>query len=180
MTTQNIAWVTTLTAIALIALGFIHVVVQAGRTAEPVQVQRTSNTLRRWWFAALILFGLGVAYATLRPFPIVNQRAPTAGAQTVDAVGRQWSWALSRHQVKAGTPVEFNVTSVDVNHGFAIYGPDDLIVTQTQAMPGFSNRLLHTFDKPGTYRIMCLEYCGLAHHAMVTELDVVADEGAQP
>ena len=90
-------------------------------------------------------------------------------------------WEISPNQAKAGTPVEFNVTSEDVNHGFALYAPDDRIVTQTQAMPGFTNRLRHTFTKPGTYRILCLEYCGLAHHNMVSEFEVVAaDKGSQP
>lgn len=180
MAIQDIVWTIALTLIAAIALLFLYVVVQAGRPAEAAQVHRKSNAIRRWWFAALIVFGVGVAYATLRPFPIADQRAASAAAQVIDATGRQWSWELSQHEVKAGTPVQFNVTSVDVNHGFAIYGPDDRIVTQTQAMPGFTNRLLFTFERPGKYRVMCLEYCGLAHHGMVTEFDVVAAKGAQP
>lgn len=180
MVIQDVVFTLTLVLIAAIAWIFIYVVVQAGRPAEAAQVHRKSNAIRRWWFAALILFGVGVAYATLQPFPIANQRAPSATAQVVNAVGRQWSWELSQREFKAGTPVQFNVTSVDVNHGFAIYGPDERIVTQTQAMPGFTNRLLFTFERPGKYRVMCLEYCGLAHHAMVTEFDVVADKGARP
>ena len=77
--------------------------------------------------------------------------------------------------------MQFNVTSLDVNHGFAIYDPNDRIVTQAQAMPGFTNRLLYTFKEPGKYRVMCLEYCGLAHHAMVAEFEVVAaDKGGRP
>ena len=41
-------------------------------------------------------------------------------------------------------------------------------------MPGVTNRLVHTFTQPGKYRILCLEYCGLAHHGMILEFDVVA------
>jgi cytochrome c oxidase subunit 2 len=86
---------------------------------------------------------------------------------------------LSSNRFTAGVPVEFRVTSADVNHGFAIYGPDDRIVTQTQAMPGFTNRLVHTFAAPGRYRVLCLEYCGLAHHGMLAEFEVVA-KGDRP
>lgn len=179
MIIQDVVWVISLILIAVIALLFMYVAVQAGRAGEAQQVQRKSNAIRRWWFGALILFGVGVCYATLRPFPIVDQRVSGGAAQVVDVTARQWSWDLSQHRVKAGTPVLFNVSSVDVNHGFAIYGPGDRIVTQTQAMPGFTNRLLFTFDQPGKYRVMCLEYCGIAHHGMVTEFDVVADEGAK-
>ena len=55
---------------------------------------------------------------------------------------------------------------MDVNHGFAIYAADGRIVTQTQAMPGFVNRLVYRLLEPGRYRVLCLEYCGLAHHGM--------------
>ena len=41
-------------------------------------------------------------------------------------------------------------------------------------MPGHTNRLAYTFTQPGKYRVLCLEYCGLAHHGMMTEFEVVA------
>jgi cytochrome c oxidase subunit 2 len=179
MTVQNEVWSITLAGIGLVALAFIVVIAKSSQVADPSQVQKQAYTIRRWWFAALLLLGAGVAWASLRPFPIADQHTAAQGAQVVDAVGQQWSWKLSRERVAAGVPVEFRVTTSDVNHGFAIYGPDDRIVTQTQAMPGFTNRLVHTFAEPGKYRVLCLEYCGLAHHAMQAGFDVVA-KGSQP
>jgi len=76
--------------------------------------------------------------------------------------------------VEVGKPVVFKVTGADVNHGFGIYNEDLRLLGQTQAMPGYTNKLVYTFNKPGKYRILCLEYCGLAHHAMITELNVKA------
>jgi cytochrome c oxidase subunit II len=180
MTVQNEVWSITLAGIGLVALAFIVVIAKSGQVAEPAQVQKQAYAIRRGWFAALLLLGGGVTWASLLPFPIADQHTPAQGAQVVDAVGQQWSWKLSRERVDAGVPVEFRVTSSDVNHGFAIYGPDDRIVTQTQAMPGFTNRLVHTFAEPGKYRVLCLEYCGLAHHGMLTEFDVVAAKGNRP
>lgn len=181
MISQDLVWMLTLFGIGVVALAFIYVIAQSGKPADSAQVTKKAYAIRRWWFVALALLGFGVAYATLKPFPLSDQRAQSATAQIVDAVGQQWSWQLSQSQVKAGTPVQFNVTSVDVNHGFAIYGPNDRILTQVQSMPGFTNRLLYTFHEPGKYRVMCLEYCGLAHHAMVAEFEVVtADKGVQP
>jgi cytochrome c oxidase subunit II len=181
MITQDAVWVWTLAGIGVVAVTFVYVIAHTGKPADPGQVTHKAHTIRRWWFGALIFLGAAVAYATLSPFPIGDQRAQSSTAQIVNAVARQWSWDLSQSRVRAGTPVQFNVTSLDVNHGFAIYGPNDRILTQTQAMPGFTNRLLYTFDKVGKYRVMCLEYCGLAHHAMVTEFEVVAaDKGGQP
>ncbi|MGH8267568.1 MAG: cytochrome oxidase [Steroidobacteraceae bacterium] len=180
MNRQDEVWLITLIGIALVALVFIYVISRSGGSADAKQVQTRAYAIRRWWFVALLVFGAGVTYASLLPFPLPNQQAELAGAQIVDVVGHQWFWQLSRYQVTAGTPVEFHVTSADVNHGFALYGPDDRIVAQTQAMPGFTNRLIYTFTKPGFYRVLCLEYCGLAHHGMANQIEVVAATGSKP
>ena len=68
--------------------------------------------------------------------------------------------------------VECRITAEDVNHGFAIYDPSMRIIAQAQAMPGYVNVLRHTFSEPGTYKILCLEYCGLSHHEMAAEFTV--------
>jgi cytochrome c oxidase subunit 2 len=180
MTVQNEVWLITLAGIGLVALAFIVVIAKSGKPADSMQVQEKAYAIRRWWFLALVALGVGVTWASLAPFPIPLQNAQLQSAQIVDAVGRQWAWELSRNRFTAGIPVEFHVTSADVNHGFAIYGPDERIVTQTQAMPGFTNRLVHTFVQPGKYRVLCLEYCGLAHHGMLAEFEVVAAKGNQP
>ena len=79
---------------------------------------------------------------------------------------------MSESQAKVGENVVFNVTAIDVTHGLGIYDPDMRLITQTQAMPGYTNSLAVTFDAPGTYKLLCMEYCGLAHHGMVSEFTV--------
>jgi cytochrome c oxidase subunit 2 len=39
-------------------------------------------------------------------------------------------------------------------------------------MPGYVNKVYYTFSKAGAYKIVCLEYCGLGHHVMATDLTV--------
>lgn len=181
MTIQNEAWLTTVVGIVFIALAFLYVIAKSGKSADSTQVQEKAYAIRRWWFLALMALGVGVTWASLKQFPIPDQHAQSEAAQVVNAIGHQWFWELSQSRITAGVPVEFHVTSADVNHGFAIYDPDGRIVTQTQAMPGFTNRLLYTFARPGKYRVLCLEYCGLAHHVMMSEFEVVAvAEGGQP
>jgi cytochrome c oxidase subunit II len=180
MNRQDEVWLITLIGIALVALVFIYVIGNSRVSADAKQVQTRAYAIRRWWFVALLVLGVGVTYASLRPFPVPDQQARLPGAQIVDVVGHQWTWQLSRRQLAAGIPVEFHVTSADVNHGFAIYGPDDRILAQTQAMPGFTNRLVYTFRQPGIYRVLCLEYCGLAHHVMADKFEVVAATGGKP
>ncbi|TAK51606.1 MAG: cytochrome oxidase [Betaproteobacteria bacterium] len=180
MIPQNVIWTIALIGMGLVALGFIHVIVQAGKPADDAATRKaahTSNVLRRWLFAALLITFVGGTYATLRPFPIPLQYAPLDAQQVVDVVGQQWSWQITPATVHTGGVVEFRVTSKDVNHGFAIYAPDGRIAIQTQAMPGYTNKLLYTFTQPGTYKVMCLEYCGLGHAPMTSEIRVVAAKG---
>lgn len=179
MTVQTEAWLATLAGVGLVTLAFIYVIARSAKPADAAPIQRKAATIRRWWFWVLIVLGIVVTWATLKPFPIPNQHAQPQG-QVVKAVARQWSWELSETRFTVGVPVEFHVTSVDVNHGFGIYDSNGTMLTQTQVMPGFTNRLIHTFVRPGTYRVLCLEYCGLAHHGMLTEFEVTAAKGSQP
>ena len=96
-----------------------------------------------------------------------------SNAQIVRVVGRQFGWQLSRSQVRVGVPVQFRAESTDVNHGFGVYDLDDRLMAQTQVLPGREQRLQVTFDEPGRYRILCLEFCGVGHHRMVAQLEVV-------
>ncbi|KAB2900009.1 MAG: cytochrome oxidase [Dokdonella sp.] len=185
---QDLVWTIAASGIALVALVFLYIVANAGRAIDPAALgtsQRRIAGLRRGLFWVLVLVFVGASYASLHRFPIPPQHAPLDAAQVVDVQARQWSWQLSQPgqppgaalQLTAGTPVEFRVRSDDVNHGFAIYAPNGRIAIQTQAMPGFTNKILHTFTQAGTYRVMCLEYCGLGHAPMVSSFDVAVPAG---
>jgi cytochrome c oxidase subunit 2 len=181
MIVQEKVWIITLLGVGLVTLTFLFVIVQARKSPDPEPTPAKAHVIQRWWFLALLVLGVGVAYATLRPFPVASQQAPSPTAQVVAAIGHQWAWELEPSTVTVGVPVEFDVTGADVNHGLAIYGQDDRILAQTQAMPGYTNRLRYTFTQPGTYRVMCLEYCGLGHHSMMATIEVVAgNRGGQP
>lgn len=172
MTPQDRIWAISLAGLALVALAFLFVVSRAGKPAPDVaRMQTRAYAWRGWLFVALLVLGVGVTYATLATFPIPNQRDAALAPQVVHAVGHQWRWELSATRLQAGVPVEFAVTASDVNHGFAVYDAEGRLVAQTQAMPGVTNRLVHTFA-PGRYRVLCLEYCGVAHHVMAAEFEV--------
>jgi cytochrome c oxidase subunit 2 len=181
MIIQNVVWIITLVGIGLVALVFVYVISQASRPADDAarrKAAHTSYVLRRWLFGGLLIIFVVGTYATLHPFPVPEQHAPLGIHQVVDVVGQQWSWDIKPDTIKAGSPVEFRVTSLDVNHGFAIYAPDGRIETQTQAMPGFSNKIVHTFTQPGVYTVRCLEYCGVGHVPMTAEIKVVPATGS--
>jgi len=183
MALQDVVWIITLAGIGLVALGFVLVILQAGKPADDEATRKSAHNARRLqaWLFGILLVGFAVGtWATLRHYPIPPQDKPLDSRQVVDVVGRQWSWQITPSTVEAGSVVEFRVTSADVNHGFALYSPEGRIVSQVQAMPGYTNKLLHTFDKPGDYSVMCLEYCGLGHAPMKATIRVVADLAAEP
>ena len=72
-----------------------------------------------------------------------------------------------------GQEVESCVKTEDVTHGMDIYAPDMTLVAQVQAMHGYASKLAHTSDKPCSYQFLCMEFCGIAHHDMVNEFDVL-------
>lgn len=47
-----------------------------------------------------------------------------------------------------------------------------------KSMPDYVNRLQLVFRKEGTYKVLCMEYCGIAHHNMLAEIRVVASDAA--
>lgn len=177
MTIQDVALTIALSGMAIVACSILYVVSQASRPADEAAAAHSAHTahaVRRWLFFSLVVVFVVGTWVTLRPYPIPEQHAPTGAHQVVSVEGRQWTWLIKPATVYTGSAVEFDVTSTDVNHGFAIYGPDGRIVTQTQAMPGYTNRIVHTFDQPGRYQVMCLEYCGLGHAPMTAYFTVTA------
>jgi len=54
------------------------------------------------------------------------------------------------------------------------------IIAQTQAMPGYFNRLLVRFDEPAQYKVFCLEYCAAGHHLMQAQVAVNQQERIGP
>jgi cytochrome c oxidase subunit 2 len=137
---------------------------------EQVEVTRSAYALRRWWFwvlAACVALSFLLSLSNL-PYPSAGQEARR---RHFAVVAMQFSFQLPQ-EVPLDTPVVFDVTSKDVNHGFGIYDPRGALVAQVQAMPDYVNHLPLKFTVPGRYQVRCLEYCGIAHHLMQAGFDV--------
>lgn len=154
------------------------IVTNARRSESYENVAPKAGRLRKS-LLPIALIALGAAFLASLPFlPYDYVRSGTLGSPeiTVEVVGRQWAWEIHPREIPVGVPVEFLVRAADVNHGFGLYDPDGRLVAQVQAMPGYTNRLIYTFKRPGTYRVRCLEFCGVVHHAMATIITVQADK----
>ncbi len=173
MTTQQIVATISFVGIAIMIVVYLAVLARSRATDDYAVVQPRAYRIRTYFFWILLLTGFLATAITLRHMPYARA-ATVEDPIIVEVTGHQWYWEMGQTQIPSQQPVVFRVTSADVNHGFGIYDPDRRLIAQVQVMPGYVNELAVRFEKPGTYWVMCLEYCGLVHHAMVTSLQVVA------
>lgn len=172
---QQLAWQITVALTAVLGLVFAFIALNAGKWTEYAPLQMRAYRLRTGFFWTLVLLLTPVLVYSMSELPYdAAHRHPGNKPQVIDAVGYQWYWILSSNEVTVGRPVEFHVTSGDINHGFGIYDQDMRLVGQTQAMPDYVNKLQLVFRKEGTYKVLCMEYCGIAHHNMLAEIRAVA------
>jgi cytochrome c oxidase subunit II len=170
---------------SVLAAVFLYVALST-RHPRDVDYHAAYSVRRKLLFVVLAVLALGMGMTLGKtPYP----RGSELPDKVVFVVGKQFSFALSDApitndqeyeagtystpvQVLTGSLVEFRVTSFDVNHSFAVYSPEDHLIAQTQAMPGYVNRLRVRFQEPGRYYVLCLELCGMGHHRMRGVFDV--------
>ncbi|MEO9169719.1 MAG: cytochrome oxidase [Candidatus Baltobacteraceae bacterium] len=158
--------------VAAVAIGSMVLFANAGARSPISQeaVNARGYALRRYWFWA-VLIGAVLAFAlTIPHFPYPSAHASMTD-EHITVVAEQYGFTLPP-TIPRDRPIIFDVTSKDVNHGFAIYAPDGSLFSQVQAMPQYINHLPVTFTVPGHYTLRCLEYCGIAHASMQGGFDV--------
>jgi cytochrome c oxidase subunit II len=144
------------------------VIAASTRSRLAVDARRLAENEKRWLLVVVaILLALLLATIWFTPYG----ESAGADAQVVRVDASQFLWRISPQRVRAGTPVEFRLTSSDVNHGFGIYRGTEF-VAQIQVVPEKTQELVHTFSTPGVYTILCLEFCGVGHHDMKTTFRV--------
>jgi cytochrome c oxidase subunit II len=175
---QDVVLAVSIVIMGVLAALFAWVAVGAQTAlADYGPVVSSAYRARSWLFGLAVIVLIGVNYDTLGKLPYVSSmsaQSSAAGTLHVDVVAEQWAWTIKPDAFRVGQTAEFHVTSKDVNHGFALYDPEMRIAAQVQAMPGYTNVLRYTFNEPGVYRVLCLEYCGVAHHQMPAEINVAA------
>jgi cytochrome c oxidase subunit 2 len=107
-----------------------------------------------------------------------------AGAEPIEVqvTAKRWSWwfdhpggkgAPELHLV-AHRPATLVLSSTDVIH--SLYVPEFRL--KQDAVPGRFTRMTFTPNVPGTYPILCTEYCGTDHSRMLASVVVHADQAA--
>lgn len=158
-------------AVTLIGIvGMLAVLRSTRRKGEPLP-ESTLHKLHRgenWWALMALVILIVFFVATFFGVPWLN-RAQADTTANVRAL--QFAFIVQPAQIPAGT-VDFKVKSDDVSHGFGLYAPDGKLVKQIQVLPGVTSTMTVDLDTPGTYKILCLEFCGYNHHNMVGQFEV--------
>jgi cytochrome c oxidase subunit 2 len=102
------------------------------------------------------------------PFDRPGLRKIAAGVYEAYYVAHIFAFDPATIEVPAGSRVTFFVTSADVVHGFSI--PETGVNTEVE--PGWVSSVAHTFRTPGTFLLICNEYCGSGHLLMAANVVV--------
>src|SRR6266568_1554124 len=148
-------------------------------TIEPPQIHGNTRLEVMWaTVPALILIGLfGITVTRLGD---LSQMPTDPNTLHISVTGRQFSWEFGYGSsgvnttndlhIPVGTPLIFDVTSIDVIHSFWV--PD--LYGKIDANPGRVNRITFKANKPGEYRGVCAELCGAGHSGMLFRVEAVS------
>lgn len=140
-------------------------------TAIPVLEKKVFATALVFSLALLALLGraawkLGVTVpgcvTSVKPFDAGSLIPVGPGRYEAHVVAKMWEFDPGEIRVPKGSVVDFYVVSADVAHGFYIPGTN----VNLMALPAAVNYAQARFDRPGTYPIVCHEFCGLGHQGM--------------
>ncbi|HET7291467.1 MAG TPA: hypothetical protein VFM88_03485 [Vicinamibacteria bacterium] len=178
MTTRAILAVFAATS-AVIVLVFAYVGLSTRRARDVDHA--AAGRLRQAFFIGLSVVLVALLVLTLPRMPYPSETGTPD--RIVHVTGKQYAFALTDApiasvegwdegiypqvvEVPRGSLVEFRVRTLDVNHGFSLFSPAGDLLAQTQAMPGYVNRLRVRLEEAGPHVVLCLEYCGMGHHRM--------------
>jgi cytochrome c oxidase subunit 2 len=159
---------------------FVLVVVFSIRYRRGARVDRTPPRALKavelvWTLTPLAIF-FGIFGWSARDFLTLYD--PPRDAQPVAVVAKQWMWKLQHRNgrreinelhVPLGQPVVLTMTSQDAIHSF--YVPAFRL--KQDVVPGRYTRLWFTPTQLGEFLLLCSEYCGSAHSAMIGRIVVM-------
>lgn len=91
------------------------------------------------------------------------------GTYQVAVLARAFAFDPPVVDLPVGASTRFYLTSLDVLHGYLIEGT----TVNIELIPGELAYFNYTFARPGTYHVVCDEYCGINHQNMIGTIRVL-------
>ncbi|MEZ4386030.1 MAG: cytochrome c oxidase subunit II [Candidatus Krumholzibacteriia bacterium] len=106
----------------------------------------------------------------------MDMATPPRNAYEIQVTGQKWQWfftypngfVTSELHVPEDRPVKLTMTSEDVIHSLWI----PAFRVKKDVVPGRYNHTWFEATEPGTYPLLCTEYCGSGHSDMLTVVTV--------
>lgn len=147
-------------------------------TIEPPQI-RGNTRLEVMWATVPALILVGLFGITVSRLGELSQIPTDPNTLHISVTGRQFQWEFvygnsgvksNDLYIPVGTPLVFDVTSMDVIHSFWV--PD--LYGKIDANPGRINRITFKAKQPGEYRGVCAELCGAGHSGMLFRVQALS------
>jgi len=165
-----------------VVITMLYFVVRYDRRRNPVPENIEGNLfLEIIWVVIPLIIVLSMFFYGWKGFRFIRTSPPNA--MQVKVTARMWQWSFEYENnrkspelvVPAGRPVQLSITSVDVLHSLFI----PAFRIKEDAVPGMQTHLWFLPDAPGEYSLLCSEYCGEGHSAMITKVKVIEAEEFQ-
>ena len=147
-----------------------------GRPTEDGPAIHGNPRLQFTWLAASFVLVTVLYVVGFNGLAAIEAAAPV-NALHVKVTAQQWifNYTYTDYSLQSSTlylpvnqPVEFKVSSEDVQHSFWI--PE--LGVKADAVPGETNTFTVTPNKVGNYTVRCMELCGVLHAYMNTPVVV--------
>jgi cytochrome c oxidase subunit II len=167
------------TLLAVNTAVMIYFVIRYSRKRHPVPVDVKENLpLEIIWTVVPTVLVLAIFFVGWKGFQYMRTVPPDA--MPIKVMARQWSWTFTYENGKQDSvlrvpvrkPINLLITSADVLH--SLYIPAYRI--KEDCVPGMETHLWFLPDQLGSYDLFCTEYCGVAHSAMITKVEVMAEQ----
>jgi cytochrome c oxidase subunit 2 len=165
--------------LVLVTVTMIYFVIRYSRDKNPDPQDIEGNFLLEvaWTLIPTILV-LAMFYYGYAGFKYM--RTVPKNAMIIKVTARQWSWLFeyesgkksSELTVPLGKPVKLVMTSKDVLHSLFI----PAFRVKEDTVPGQETYLWFAADAEGSFDLFCAEYCGVAHSAMMSKVNVIPPE----
>lgn len=137
-----------------------------------------NSRLLTWWLVVSFVLVTVLYVIGFNGLAEIEAAAP-ASALHVKVTAQQWifDYTYSDYNIQSSTlylpegqPVQFSVTSLDVQHSFWI--PE--MGVKADAVPGEVNTFVATPKQTGNFTVRCMELCGVLHSDMNTNVVVLS------
>lgn len=142
---------------------------------DTVRPSRSHSTvLEVTWTAIPVIVSVVLFVIGFRGF--MDLATPPRNAYEISVTGQKWQWfftypngfVTSELHVPVDRPVKLTMTSEDVIHSLWI----PAFRVKKDVVPGRYNRTWFEAHEPGSYPLLCTEYCGTGHSDMLTTVTV--------